>query len=305
MTDIAELVKLMRAPHPEWYALEAADAIEAQAKEAQYWIELVRVLRLDVARLESEAATRRQEHLAREVTMAELRADVARLEWNLKMAKESLLDGSDAALCREVRAQGRREGLEEALQACDPTDDAITHRNRIRTMLAKQPKPLTGPELAAKHGFKPHGRDPLTGDVLPKPGDPTRSVQGTWSNLACKMCPAHEMALELRMVAGPCPGCGKPPKPAECTCPQHAGDPMWPNADYKCPVHAPPAAKPRCATCGDTGMRGFGTPGVGSCPNCTPVRKSCATCGFDGAWPTIQGPCCGGSMVPPAAKPGT
>lgn len=31
--------------------------------------------------------------------------------------------------------------------------------------------PLTGAQLAEKHGFKPHGRDPLTGGVLPRPNE--------------------------------------------------------------------------------------------------------------------------------------
>lgn len=38
------------------------------------------------------------------------------------------------------------------------TDEA---RTIVQAALGQ--RPLTGPELAEKHGFKPHGRDPLTG----------------------------------------------------------------------------------------------------------------------------------------------
>lgn len=38
---------------------------------------------------------------------------------------------------------------------------------RVIVHAALGQKPLSGADLAEKHGFKPHGRDPLTGSLLP------------------------------------------------------------------------------------------------------------------------------------------
>lgn len=43
---------------------------------------------------------------------------------------------------------------------------------KIAGSVGEQTKPLTGAELAAKHGFKPHGRDPLTCGAQFGPGKP-------------------------------------------------------------------------------------------------------------------------------------
>lgn len=56
--------------------------------------------------------------------------------------------------------------------------------------------PLTGPELAEKHGFKPHGKDPLTGHVSapspPKPPEKTYT-QAEYDNICDQAC-EHQKA---------------------------------------------------------------------------------------------------------------
>ncbi len=57
-----------------------------------------------------------------------------------------------------VEAWTERRALQVVLEMLSPG-----YLERIDAMAT----PLTGADLAEKHGFKPHGRDPLTGGVLP------------------------------------------------------------------------------------------------------------------------------------------
>lgn len=56
-----------------------------------------------------------------------------------------------------------KDGSHMCIEGPVTTDEA---RAIVQAALGQSTRPLSGAELADKHGFKPHGRDPLTGGVL-------------------------------------------------------------------------------------------------------------------------------------------
>lgn len=163
MTDIAELVKERRECGVD-ECDRAADTIESQARE--------------LSELTAKYEARGQQYLEREVEMARLRAKVEALTERLvdnaneepptgwlrpgedgyENTPQGARDQRDAALAdvlrlegvvrdmndnaltaeREARAQGRREGLEEAANLY--TDGSVQARS-IRALIAKPPEP--------------------------------------------------------------------------------------------------------------------------------------------------------------------
>lgn len=165
MTDIAELVRRIDANQLSLRDRgDAARALERQAKE--------------LAELTAKYEARGQQYLEREVEMARLRAKVEALTERLvdnaneepptgwlrpgedgyENTPQGARDQRDAALAdvlrlegvvrdmndnaltaeREARAQGRREGLEEAANLY--TDGSVQARS-IRALIAKPPEP--------------------------------------------------------------------------------------------------------------------------------------------------------------------
>jgi len=53
-----------------------------------------------------------------------------------------------------------KDGSHMCIEGPCTTDEA-----RVIVQAALGQKPLSGADLAEKHGFKPHGRDPLTGSL--------------------------------------------------------------------------------------------------------------------------------------------
>lgn len=90
-----------------------------------------------------------------ETALEKLLADVRR-EAVSQCAKE----------CAAVAADSKWSDHQDVAEECEARCLALLHP----TPSEGEERPLTGAELAEKHGFKPHGRDPLTGAVLPRQG---------------------------------------------------------------------------------------------------------------------------------------
>ena len=91
-----------------------------------------------------------------------------------------------------------------------PTGADVMYHDLVHGVPARA-APLSGPELAARHGFKPHGKDPLTGGVVPPADAADDAIARVFG--ACPDLPDPE-------VPDPCAACGSP-------------DHEWPPCDQK------------------------------------------------------------------------